>query len=92
MVGLSASAWQPQAAIPFMLGIRAYADPNALSRVLDIFAQRGMIPTQVCCRRAGSHLVIDIELPFLRDDPIAAPLVEKIRSMSLVVRADCVSQ
>jgi acetolactate synthase small subunit len=57
--------------------VRAAADPGVLSRVIELFAKRGLVPSSVHARRIGSgddaSLLIDVQI-----DGVDADLAERI--------------
>lgn len=75
--------------MPHTYGIRAHADPQALMRIVGLFAQRSIIPDQVSCRLAGEYLVIDIQA-MVGGDADAHILLYKIREQVCVDRANLV--
>lgn len=69
-----------------IFAIRAVSDPQVMLRVAGLFAQRSIIPDQICARRSGDFLLIDVEVQ-LESSAIARLLVEKLRAIALVERA-----
>lgn len=72
-----------------VFAVRAAPDPQVMLRVANLFAQRNIVPDQICCRRSGRWLLVDIEAA-LESVAEAALLLEKLRSMVLVERASLV--
>ena len=73
--------------------VTAAAEPGAMSRVLEVFAKRGLIPSQLhstLAGRAGDELAIDVQIADL-DAALAARLAESLRQV-VVVRAVLVSE
>ena len=69
--------------------VRAVQDPQVMLRIAGLFAQRNIVPRQLCCRTSGSWLLIDVEVE--GGAPATAQLLlEKIRSIVLVERAHLV--
>lgn len=72
-----------------VFAIEATQDPQVMLRIAGLFAQRSIVPQQLSCRRSGTRLTIDVEAEL--DSPaVAGLLLEKIRSMVLVDRANLV--
>lgn len=66
--------------------IQAEADASTLSRVLEIFAQRDLIPDEVTCKRTnGDELHIHMAISRLPADK-AANLADRIRNIIPVMR------
>ena len=74
---------------PSLFAVRTSADPQVMLRVAGLFAQRDLVPEQICCRRVGEYLLIDIEI-VLENDQTAQILLQKIRSLVHVERASLV--
>lgn len=74
-----------------VFAIRAIADPQAICRIAGLFAQRNIVPHQICSRRSGAMLLIDIEVE-LESMSVARILLNKLRSMVLVERASLVGE
>jgi hypothetical protein len=67
----------------FQYKIRATANAQTLSRIINSFAQRDLLPTSVLCETRAGGLDISILMPDL--DPATAQIIaEKMRSMVLV--------
>lgn len=66
--------------------IRTTADAQALSRVLEHFALRILLPDRVEAIRDGDTLVIALEVETI-DEPLAQMIVEKIRASVMVLEA-----
>lgn len=66
--------------------IRTVADAQAVSRVLEHFALRTLLPDRVEAVRNGDVLEISLEMAGL-DEPLAQLIVEKIRACVLVLDA-----
>lgn len=73
----------------YVFAIRAARDPQVMSRVAAPFAQRNIVPHQLCCRASEQWLLIDIEVE-LEAPKIAELLLQKIRSIVLVERVNLV--
>lgn len=76
---------------PFLFAIRAVQDPQVLLRIAGLYAQREIVPEQICCRKSGDFLLIDLEV-VLDGDRTARILLEKIRSLVQVERASLVGE
>jgi acetolactate synthase small subunit len=48
--------------------VRAEAEPQSLSRMIDQFAQRGLIPSMVAASQIGHGLEVVIEHPTIQED------------------------
>lgn len=73
----------------YVFAVRAAQDPQVMLRVAGLFAQRNIVPRQMCCRQSGTRLLVDVEAEL--DSPtIADLLLEKLRSMVLIERASLV--
>lgn len=77
--------------VPFVYAIRAAEDPQVMLRIAGLFAQREIVPDQICCRKSGNYLLIDLEV-VLEDDRTAKILLEKVRSLVRVERACLVGE
>ena len=69
--------------------VRAEQDPQVMLRIAGLFAQRNIVPHQLCCRTSGPWLLIDVEVACVAPAN-AQLLLEKIRSIVLVERAHLV--
>ncbi|RKF19331.1 hypothetical protein D6851_12835 [Altericroceibacterium spongiae] len=69
-----------------MIALRGAYHPETLPRVLALFAQRSLVPTQLNARRTEEHLVIDIEFEH-SDEALVDTLLGKLRALFLVERA-----
>lgn len=69
--------------------VRAAADPGTLSRVVELFAKRGLVPKSVHARLAGateeSSLLIDVQIDAL-DAESAERIAESLRQIVTVER------
>lgn len=72
-------------ATPYVFAIRAWPDPQVIPRIVGLYAQREIMPEQICCRKSGGFILIDVEV-VLDDDRAARILLEKIRSVVHVDR------
>ncbi len=63
--------------------VHAVPDMQTLPRVINYFAQLGMVPTRVEARREGERMAISIEQSGL-DTRRAAVIAEKMRSSVLI--------
>jgi hypothetical protein len=63
--------------------VQACVDPQALGRVINYFAQLGMVPSRVEARATGDLMEIRIVQDEL-DDRLANIIAEKMRSSVLV--------
>ena len=70
----------------YIFAIRAESDPQIMLRVAGLFAKRNIVPDQICARRSGERLLIDVEVQ-LESSAVARLLVEKLRAIVLVERA-----
>lgn len=68
--------------------IVALADPQALPRVVGIFAQRSLIPAHMACDRRGDTLHIEARLDGL-DPAMAAIIAAKLDEAVLVASVAC---
>ena len=66
--------------------LQAQAEAQCLPRLLDQFAQRGLIPSAVVTNHVGSGLDIVIEHPTIEDD-VAELLCERMRRITTVEQA-----
>jgi len=66
--------------------VRTLADAQALSRVLEHFALRTLMPDHVEAQRDGDMLEISLEVQGL-DEAVAQLIIEKIRACVLVLEA-----
>ncbi|MDX3910203.1 MAG: hypothetical protein QHC67_10340 [Sphingobium sp.] len=73
------------AAKKHVFAVRAALDPQVMLRVAGLFAQRNIIPDQICARQSGEVLLIDIEVQ-LENGAVARLLVEKLRAIVRGVR------
>ena len=78
----------PGAMMP-ILTVRALAEPGTMARITNVFAQRGIIPDFVSCRRADAYLILDVQFA-AEDGVIDAVLLERVRALVCVDRADFV--
>ncbi len=46
----------------------AAAEASVMSRALELFAKRGLVPDRVAARRAGEAMVIDLEIGGLEQE------------------------
>lgn len=67
--------------------IVAEAEAQCLSRLIDHFAQRGLIPSAISANHIGNTLEILIEHPTI-DESSAALICERIERSVAVVSAD----
>lgn len=65
------------------LHIRAAADPQTLPRVIGLFSQRWMVPSDLVVRRTGDLLEIACAVPDLTGDALEI-VVAKLREFVLV--------
>lgn len=69
--------------------IRSAADPGALSRVVELFAKRGLVPKSVHARLAGAgdeaSLLIDVQIDGL-DPDLAERIADALRQITTVER------
>lgn len=63
--------------------IRTCAEPQALARLINLFAQLGLVPSRVSAQATGGIMLVSIEQPDL-DDHRAAVIAEKMRGSVLV--------
>jgi acetolactate synthase regulatory subunit len=66
--------------------VTAAADPGAMPRVLEVFAKRGLVPSQwhsTVAGRAGDELHIDIQVA-CADQALATRLAEGLRQVVCV--------
>lgn len=63
--------------------LNAKPEAQCLSRVLDHFAQRGLIPSRIVTNHVGPVLEIMIEHPTI-EEPAAALLGERMRQIVFV--------
>ena len=68
------------------IALRGAYHPETLPRVLGLFAQRSLVPTQLNARRTEEFLVIDVEFEY-RSRAVINTLLGKLRGMYLVERA-----
>lgn len=73
----------------YVFAVRAAQEPQVMLRVAGLFAQRNIIPRQLCCRTSGSWLLIDVEVR-LESGAVAQLLLEKMRSIVCVDRVNLV--
>jgi hypothetical protein len=73
---------------PPVLTIKALCDVGTIERVTNIFTRRGVIPAFLSVNRGDPYLLIDVQLS--RDDGFDEILLEKLRALVCVVRADWV--
>jgi len=69
--------------------LRAAVDPSALSRVVEMFVLRDLIPARVSCerlRRGDGELAIEVDVVDL-DANVAEHLVRRMRQMPVVLTA-----
>jgi hypothetical protein len=71
------------------LVIRAECDSQALSRINNVFAMRGIVPIQLSCRRASPYLLIDLQLA-PEDTELVAGILDRLRQMVCVDRVTLV--
>lgn len=66
--------------------VRALADPSALSRVLEQFVLRDLLPARVHCERAagGEELRIEVEVADLAE-PMAHHLARRLGAFPVVM-------
>lgn len=76
---------------PAVLAVRAECDVESLPRIVGLLAQRGIVPTQLNCRRGARSLFVDIEIDGV-DEPTLERLVAKIQAILVVERASLVSR
>lgn len=72
-----------------VFAIKAAKDPLVMLGVADLFAQRNIVPRQLCCRQAENCLLIDVEVA-LSTPEAATRVLEAIRSLALVERVSLV--
>ncbi|MBL8835571.1 MAG: hypothetical protein JNL66_04960 [Alphaproteobacteria bacterium] len=48
--------------------VLAAAEASVMSRTLELFAKRGLVPERFAARRAGETMVIDVEVAGLEQD------------------------
>lgn len=69
--------------------VRAAADPGVLSRVVELFAKRGLVPASVHARLAGAgedaSLLIDVQIDGIELD-LAERIADALRQIVLVER------
>ena len=69
--------------------VRAIVDPGALSRVIELFAKRGLVPKSIHARLTGSEddacLLIDVQIDGL-DADTAERIADALRQIVLVER------
>lgn len=69
--------------------VRAAADPGVLSRVVELFAKRGLVPKSVHARLAGAaedgSLLIDVQIDGL-DPDTAERIADALRQIVAVER------
>lgn len=64
--------------------VSAVADPSVLSRVVELFVLRDLIPSRVSCRRhAGDELRIDLEVAGLAEHE-AGHVARRLRGIPTV--------
>ena len=65
--------------------VLAAAEPSVISRALDLFAKRGLVPERVDARRTGPAMAIDLEVADLPQD-IAEHIMRCLSTMVMVER------
>lgn len=75
----------------YVFDVRAVRDPQALSRVTGLFAQRNIIPDYVQCQRSDDFLLVEVGVK-LKTPADADLLLEKLRSMVLIDRANLIDR
>lgn len=73
----------------YVFAVRAGLDPQVLLRIAGLFAQRDIIPYQLCCRTSAACLLITVEVA-IETPAIAQLLLEKLRSIVLVEHASLI--
>jgi hypothetical protein len=74
-----------------IVAIKAFAEPQTLSRISGLFAQFGVTPVTFVSRQTDQFLLIDIQFDASEGTRIDI-LVAKLRALILVQRADLVDQ
>lgn len=90
-LGYQSPGYMKEVAPRQVFAIRAATDPQAICRVAGLFAQRGIVPRQICARQSGAYLLIDVEVE-LESMTTARILLNKLRAMVLVERASLVGE
>ena len=65
--------------------VLAAAEASVMSRTLELFAKRGLVPERVDARRTGSALAIDLEVADLAQDT-AEHIMRCLSTMVMVER------
>ena len=64
----------------FCLTVRTVADPGSLPRLIEVFAQRGMVPAKMFSVATGvDELTVDLQVPGL-DADLGAIIANQLRS------------
>ena len=64
----------------FCLAVRTVADPGILSRLIEVFAKRGMVPTKLFSVATGAdELTVDLQVAGL-DADLGAIIANQLRS------------
>ena len=67
--------------------VRALADPGTLPRILELFANRGLVPDRVRSAQDGEHVRVRIEIEGMEDD-LARYIAECLRQIYVVEAVD----
>lgn len=67
----------------FRFAVRASADPGLVPRLVNHFAQRGLVPSRLGTAMTGAELEVVIEQPGLSEDQ-ATLIAERMRASILV--------
>ena len=70
--------------------VQGAADAQTLPRILNFFAQRGVLPTKVIATAQGSTLQVMVEVPVMGGS--RELIAEKIRQLVLVDEVKCFTQ
>lgn len=90
MTQVIAAGWQADTATAqAVFSIDAVAEPQALLRILDIFARRDLLPSQVDTRVTPAGLLVNIRLAC--DDRVAELLSACLNAQACVKRAEVIS-
>lgn len=63
--------------------VRAVVDPSVLSRVLELFVLRGLVPDRVRCERRADELSIELEIAGLAEHE-AGNVARRLRTFPTV--------
>lgn len=77
------TAW-PASLVTSTFSVRAASCPQVLSRLVEYFALRDLVPETVRLRRRGDELTVSIEQGGL-DEATAQVIAEKMRSLVMVM-------